>query len=37
MHRYLQDTEFACQNLFRLATDEENHLKLLVAQLSPLE
>lgn len=37
MHRYLQDTEFACQNLFRLATDEENHLKSLVAELPPLE
>ena len=37
MHRYLQDTEFACKNLFRLATDEENNLKSLVAQLPPLE
>jgi hypothetical protein len=37
MHRYLQDTEFASQNLFRLATDEENHLKSLVAELPPLE
>jgi hypothetical protein len=37
MHRYLRDIEFASQNLFRLATDEENCLKSLIAQLPPLE
>jgi len=27
MHQYLQDTEFAAQNLFRLATNEEHQLR----------
>jgi hypothetical protein len=37
MHQYLQDTEFATNSLFRLATEEEQHLKALTERLSPIE
>jgi hypothetical protein len=37
MHKYLEDTAFAAQQLFRLATDEERQLKVLTGKLAPLE
>ena len=37
MHQYLQDTEFAAQNLFRLATDEGRQLVSLEALLQNKE
>lgn len=37
MHQYLKDTEYAAQNLFRLATDEEHQLKTLAEDLGPKE
>ncbi len=37
MHQYLQDTAFAAQSLFRLATDEANQLKDFTEKLPPLE
>lgn len=37
MHPYLQDTEFAVQNLFRLATDEENQLRIISENLKSKE
>jgi len=33
MHQYLKDTEYAAQNLFRLATDEEHQLTTLAENL----
>lgn len=37
MHQYLQDTEFATQNLFQLATQEEVQLRQLVDTLRDSE
>jgi hypothetical protein len=37
MHQYLQDTEFASQNLFRLATDEGNQLRAITEKLKDKE
>lgn len=37
MHQYLRETEFAAQNLFRLATDEENQLHAVSEQLKSKE
>lgn len=37
MHQYLKDTEFAAQNLFALATEEERQLKATSEQLSGME
>lgn len=37
MHPYLQDTEYAVQNLLILATDEEDRLKALTDMLSVVE
>lgn len=36
MHQYIQDTEFAIQNLFRLATDEERELVTLKDKLAAI-
>lgn len=37
MHQYLRDTEYATQNLFRLATEEELQLKTLTKTLEEME
>lgn len=37
MHPYLRDTEFAVQNLFRLATDEENQIQIISENLKSKE
>lgn len=37
MHQYLKDTEFAAQNLFRLATGEERELTTLADRLQSKE
>lgn len=37
MHQYLNDTEFAAQHLFGLATDEERQLKVLSERFAQLE
>ncbi|MFG6468395.1 hypothetical protein [Roseateles sp. BYS87W] len=37
MHQYLKDTEYATQNLLRLATEEEQQLRELSGQLASAE
>ncbi len=37
MHRYLQDTDYAAQNLLRLATEEEGKLRVLTTSLRQTE
>jgi hypothetical protein len=37
MHQYLRDTEYAAQNLLRLATNEDQELRTLSEKLQPAE